>query len=55
VEDLKAAGIDLAPRRSGPTWRQFLTAHAHSILAVDFANVDTVLLRLWVPRTVSRP
>jgi putative transposase len=42
---LKTAGIDPAPLRSGPTWRQFLTAQAHAILAVDFAHVDTVLLR----------
>ena len=42
---LKGAGIDPAPRRSGPTWRQFLTTQAHAILAVDFAHVDTVLLR----------
>jgi putative transposase len=42
---LKAAGIDPAPRRSGPTWRQFLTAQAHAILAVDFAHVDTIFLR----------
>ena len=42
---LKAAGIDPAPRRSGPTWRQFLAAQAHAILAVDFAHVDTVFLR----------
>jgi transposase InsO family protein len=42
---LKAAGIDPAPQRSGPTWRQFLTAQAHAILAVDFAHVDTVFLR----------
>ena len=42
---LKTAGIDPAPRRSGPTWRQFLTAQAHAILAVDFAHVDTVFLR----------
>jgi putative transposase len=34
---LKGAGIDPAPRRSGPTCRQFLTAQAHAILAVDFA------------------
>jgi transposase len=46
---LKRAGIDPAPRRSGPTWRQFLTAQAHSILATDFFCVDTVLLhRLYV-------
>ena len=42
---LKAAGLDPAPRRSGPTWRQFLSAQAHAILAVDFAHVDTVFLR----------
>jgi putative transposase len=42
---LKAAGIDPAPRRSGPTWRQFLVAQAQAILAVDFAHVDTIFLR----------
>jgi putative transposase len=42
---LNAAGIDPAPRRSGPTWRQFLAAQAQAILAVDFAHVDTVFLR----------
>ena len=39
---LKSAGLDPAPRRSGPTWRQFLSAQAHAILAVDFGQVDTV-------------
>jgi putative transposase len=42
---LKAAGLDPAPRRSGPTWQQFLAAQAHAILAIDFAHVDTVFLR----------
>ena len=42
---LHDAGIDPAPRRSGPTRKQFLTAQAHGILAVDFVDVDTVLLR----------
>jgi putative transposase len=43
-ETLHAAGIDPAPRRSGPTWRQFLHAQPAGILAVDFLDVDTVLL-----------
>jgi putative transposase len=42
---LHDAGIDPAPRRSGPTWKQFLTAQARGILAVDFVHVDTVLPR----------
>ena len=42
---LRAAGIDPAPRRSGPTWRQFLAVQAAGILAVDFLHVDTVLLK----------
>jgi putative transposase len=42
---LNAAGIDPAPRRSGPTWRQFLAAQAQAILAVDFVHVDTIFLR----------
>jgi putative transposase len=44
-EILHSAGHDPAPRRSGPTWRQFLHAQAAGILAVDFLHVDTVLLK----------
>src|SRR5215472_13210332 len=42
---LHDAGIDPAPRRSGPGWKQFLTAQARGILAADFVHMDTVLLR----------
>ena len=42
---IKSAGLDPAPRRAGPTWRQFLAAQAGAILAIDFAHVDTVFLR----------
>jgi putative transposase len=34
-----------APRRAAPTWRQFLTAQATGILALDFLHVDTVFLK----------
>jgi putative transposase len=43
-EILHAEGIDPAPRRAGPTWRQFLTAQAHAIIACDFLVVETALL-----------
>jgi transposase InsO family protein len=42
---LHDAGVDPAPRRPGPAWKQFLTAQARGILAADFVHVDTVLLR----------
>jgi putative transposase len=42
---LHDAGLGPTPRRSGPTWRQFLTAQAKAVLAVDFLHVDTALLR----------
>ena len=39
-EILKANGIDPAPRRTGPTWSQFLRSQADAILACDFFTVD---------------
>jgi putative transposase len=42
---LHDAGIGPAPRRAGPTWKQFLAAQARGVIAVDFVHVDTVLLR----------
>jgi putative transposase len=43
------AGVDPAPRRTGPTWTQFLSAQAKGILACDFLHVDTIgLTRIYV-------
>jgi transposase InsO family protein len=42
---LRQAGLDPAPRRTGPSWREFCRAQATSMLACDFFTVDTVLLR----------
>jgi transposase InsO family protein len=46
---LAAAGLTPAPRRTSPTWRQFLASQAAGILACDFLHADTVFLkRLYV-------
>jgi putative transposase len=46
---LRKAGLDPAPRRIGPSWREFCRAHATTMLACDFFTVDTVLLhRVYV-------
>ncbi|WP_211348304.1 transposase [Saccharothrix texasensis] len=37
---LRDAGIDPAPRRTGPTWRQFPTSQAQGITAADFLHLD---------------
>jgi putative transposase len=42
---LHDVGVDPAPRRSGPTWRQFLTAQARAVLAVDLLHVETIMLK----------
>jgi putative transposase len=42
---LAAAGLDPAPRRASPTWRQFPITQASGILACDFLHVDTVMPR----------
>ncbi|MGW6484996.1 integrase core domain-containing protein [Streptomyces sp. NPDC055059] len=44
-EILTAAGFDPPPRRSGPTWREFLTAQTEAINACDFVHIDLVDLR----------
>ena len=44
---LARAGLGPAPRRSGPSWREFLRTQAASIVACDFFTVDTALLRRY--------
>jgi len=39
-EILKKAGIDPAPRRTAPTWSQFLRTQTEAVLACDFFTVD---------------
>ncbi len=50
-EILKKAGIDPAPRRSVPTWPQFLRSQAEVILACDFFTPTCSM----APRPTSWP
>jgi putative transposase len=54
---LRRHGLSPAPRR-GPTWTEFLTSQAYSVLATDFFTVDTVwmtqLYVLFVIETSTR-
>jgi hypothetical protein len=48
-EFLKNAGLGPAGERAGMSWREFLRAQAHGMLAVDFFTVETIWLqRLYV-------
>src|SRR6266542_1561999 len=42
---LLAADLEPAPRREGPSWRDFLRQQAASMLACDFFTVETISLR----------
>jgi transposase len=44
---LLAAGLKPAPRRNGPSWREFLRQQATSMLACDFFTVETITLRRY--------
>jgi putative transposase len=66
---LARARLGPAPRRTGPSWREFLQAQAGSILACDFFTVETVFLhryyvlffiehgsrRVWLAGCTSNP
>jgi len=41
---LRRSGLGPAPRRLGPTWREFLSAQAAGILATDFFTVESTWL-----------
>jgi len=42
---LLAAGVPPSGRRSQLTWKQFLSAHAETLVAADFFSVDTIFFR----------
>jgi hypothetical protein len=42
---LRTARLGPAPRRTGPTWTEFLRAQAGGIIACDFFSVETAWLR----------
>jgi hypothetical protein len=44
---LTQTGLEPAPRRSEPSWREFLRAQATSIVACDFFTVESVFLRRY--------
>ena len=44
---LATAKLGPAPRRAGPSWREFLRAQAASIIACDFFTVESVFLRRY--------
>jgi putative transposase len=44
---LAQARLEPAPRRAGPSWREFLRSQAASIAACDFFTVESVFLRRY--------
>jgi putative transposase len=44
---LRGHRLPPVPRRAGPSWSEFLRAHAEGVLATDFFTVDSVLLRRY--------
>jgi hypothetical protein len=52
---LLANQLGPAPRRSGPSWRQFLRQQATTIIACDFFTVETLSLRRFYVLFFVRP
>jgi hypothetical protein len=50
-EILRTNGIDPAPRRTGPTWSQFLCSRAEAILGLPGALFPGVTNSPWILRT----
>jgi putative transposase len=44
---LARARLEPAPRRAGPSWREFLRAQAAGIVACDFFTVESVFSRCY--------
>jgi putative transposase len=44
---LAQANLEPAPRRAGPSWREFLRAQAVSIVASDYFTVESIFLRRY--------
>ncbi len=44
---LASAKLEPAPRRAGPSWRDFLHAQAASIVGCDFFTVESAFLRRY--------
>jgi putative transposase len=42
---LRRAGIPSAPRRTGPSWSEFLRAQAQGVMSCHLFTVETVFLR----------
>jgi putative transposase len=49
---LRSAGLGPVPRRTGPSWSEFLRAQAAGIIACDFFTVETVRLKTLYARAV---
>jgi hypothetical protein len=52
---LAQANLEPAPRRSGPSWREFVHTQASSIVACDFFTVESIFLRRYYALFLHRP